>query len=66
MIEKSLQNEVDAFRKVNEAIVLYLNELERIDIEAYKNEADEYLKYCEMLSNIESEQTLNSVLFKRL
>lgn len=61
-LKKSLQNEVDAFRKVNEAIVLYLNELERIDIEAYKNEADEYLKYCEMLSNIESEQTLNSVL----
>ncbi len=54
--------QVAAFRRINEAIKVYLAELEKIDIEAFKKETDKYIAFNERFEKISSEKELNSVL----
>lgn len=61
-IKDAMQKQLEAFRRVNQAIVLYLNELERIDMEAYKKEAEQYSIYCRLMQNTSSEAELNKIL----
>ena len=44
----ALQKNIEAFKRINEALLLYLHELESIDIEAFKRETEEY---NEMMQN---------------
>lgn len=61
-IKSALQKQLEAFKRVNQAIVLYLNELERIDIDAYKKEVEKYTEYCNSIGSVTSEEELNEVL----
>lgn len=38
----ALQKNIEAFKRINEALLIYLHELESIDIEAFKKETEEY------------------------
>lgn len=33
---------IEAYKRINEALVLYLNKLEKLDIELFKKETEEY------------------------
>ena len=61
-IKSALQKQLEAFRRVNQAMVLYLNELERIDIDAYKKEVEKYTKYYDTIGMVSSEEELNAIL----
>lgn len=61
-ISDALQKELEAFKRVNQAIVAYLAELEKIDIEAYQKEVKEYTKYCELIGKTSTEESLNAAL----
>lgn len=68
-IKDALQKELEAFKRVNEAILVYLVELEKIDVEAYRREVENYTEYCRLLDKTSDEETLNMVLdlsFKQL
>lgn len=68
-IKDVLQKELEAFKRVNKAILVYLTELEKIDIEGYKREVKKYTEYCYLIDKTSSEDSLNMVLnlsFKQL
>ena len=41
-ISLSLQKQLDAYIRINEAIALYLTQLEKIDFELFKKETEQY------------------------
>ena len=43
-------------------LCFYLNELERIDIDAYKKEVEKYTKYYDTIGMVSSEEELNAIL----
>lgn len=57
-----IQKEIEAFKRLNAAMTDYLKELEKIDIEAFKQETELYNKTIYVLENAESEEDLNSKL----
>lgn len=68
-IKEALQKELEAFKRVNDAILLYLAELEKTDVEAYKREVESYTEYCSLIDKTSNEGTLNMALilsFKQL
>ena len=68
-IKEALQKELEAFKRVNDAILLYLAELEKTDVEAYKREVESYTEYCSLIDKTSNEETLNMALilsFKQL
>lgn len=62
-VSDTLQREMEMFKRINEAVVLYLKELEKVDIEQYKKQTEEYQEYCKEIENADSEQSLNVVLY---
>lgn len=57
-----LQKQLDAYIRINEALSLYLKQLEKIDIEQFKKESEQY---CQMLAGMEiisNEYELNILL----
>lgn len=61
-ISDGLEKELEAFHRIKEAVHSYLLELEKIDIEAYKQETEKFNRYLSLIAQISSEQMLNSVL----
>lgn len=61
-ISIDLQNDIDAYIRINEALQFYLSELEKIDIDAYERETKE----CERLAGIISAASTNDELNKAL
>lgn len=57
-----LQKQLDAYIRINEALAMYLSQLERIDIERFKEETEQYNKMITLLEDAESEEILNFVL----
>lgn len=57
-----LQKQLDAYIRINEALSLYLSQLEQIDIERFKEETERYNKMVALLEGAESEEALNNVL----
>jgi hypothetical protein len=60
----SLEKELEAFKRINEAYKYYLRELEEIDIERFKKETEEYSKTVKLISNAISDEELNIILIK--
>lgn len=65
-ISSQLQACLDAYRRINEALSLYLQELEKIDIETFKRETQEYNKIIEELENIHTNEELNKTLLEMI
>ena len=63
-IKDPLSKQLEAYRIVNEALSYYLAELEKIDIEAYKQETDRFNKISNSLMTAESSTELTIILLK--
>lgn len=61
-ITSSFQAQIDALKRVNEAMLVYLQELEKIDIELFRKETEEYNKMINMLQTVETEKDLHTML----
>ena len=58
----SIDNTIEAFKRVNEALAMYLAELKKIDIERFKKETERYNQLMYNIEYITDESTLNSFL----
>lgn len=68
-ISNALQMNTEAYKRINEALKLYLNELEKLDIELFKKETEEYNNLIEIFINTKTDDELNIMLldtFERL
>lgn len=61
-ISSPLQKQLDAYIRINEALRDYLWKLERIDIERYKKETEQYYELMVMLDCTSNEDELNKLL----
>lgn len=61
-IKDSLQDVIDAYKRLNEALVVYLKELEKIDFELFQKETEQYNKLLSALKTIDSDVELNKYL----
>ncbi len=57
-----LQKQLDAYIRINEALVQYLSQLEQIDIERFKRETKQYNELIAMMECSSNEAELNVVL----
>lgn len=57
-----LQKQLDAYIRINEALDIYLSDLEQIDLELFKIETEQYHKMLLMLENTDNEEVLNTIL----
>lgn len=58
----ALQRQIEAFKRINEALLIYLHELEKIDIEAFKKETEQYNQIIEVFATARTEKELNAML----
>ena len=58
----ALQKNIEAFKRINEALLLYLHELESIDIEAFKRETEEYNEMMQVFTTAKTDKELNQIL----
>ena len=61
-----IQKNIEAFKRINAALQVYLAELEKIDIEAFHRETEEYNKMMSLLDNAKDENDLNDKLYTLL
>ncbi|MBQ9361762.1 MAG: hypothetical protein IJT96_12075 [Lachnospiraceae bacterium] len=61
----ALEKQLLAYKRINEALLYYLSELEKIDIEAFKMETSAYDMTVEMLRNSNTDQELKAVLLQQ-
>ncbi len=59
-----LQKQLNAYVRINEALTLYLLQLEQIDMERFRKETEQYSKMLALMENINSEEELNVILKK--
>lgn len=59
-----LQMQIEAYKRINEALQAYLCELEKIDMEAFQRETQEYNKLAAMFASADSEKELNAMLLE--
>lgn len=61
-IANPLQKQIDAFIRINEALVMYMNELEKIDIDLFKKETEKYNVLMNDFMKVTSQEELNVML----
>lgn len=57
-----LQKQLDAYIRINEALAMYLRQLEKIDFELFKKETEQYNRMLAMMESTNSEDELNVLL----
>lgn len=60
----TLQMDIDAYKRINEALLEYLHQLEKIDIEQFKAEISDYNKTILLFRSVRTEEELNAILLK--
>jgi hypothetical protein len=65
-VSNPLQKNIEAFKRINEALNLYMRQLEQLDIELFKKETEEYNRIANVLWDIYSEEKLNAVLYREI
>lgn len=63
-IAASLQAYLEAYKRINEALLAYLEELEKIDIEAFKKETEENNKIIASFEQATNNEELNKMLLE--
>ncbi len=58
----ALQKNIEAFKRINEVLLVYLHELESIDIEAFRKETEEYNEIITMFTTAKTDKELNQIL----
>lgn len=61
-ISDALQKQIEAYKRINEALLVYLHELERIDIAAFRKETEEYNRLMTNFTAAKTDIELNKVL----
>lgn len=61
-LNADLEEYLESFKRINQAIEAYLNELEKIDIEAFRKETAIYKDFSTKLKAITSEEKMNNLL----
>lgn len=61
-LSNGLDNTIEAFIQINEALNEYLTELEKIDIELFRKETEEYQKMISQLKEVNDKEQLNTLL----
>lgn len=61
-LKDALSETILAFQRINEALLVYLHELEQIDIEVFKRETQEYNKAVRIFSTATTDKELNVLL----
>ena len=64
MIRCGIETPLDALKRTYEAVTAYMQELEKIDIEAFRKETERYNAIASALNQAKSETELNAVLYK--
>lgn len=57
-----LQKQLDAYIRINEALVQYISQLEQIDIERFKKETEQYNKLIAMMESTNNEDEMTILL----
>lgn len=57
-----LQKQLDAYIRINEALTLYLSQLEQLDYERFKSETEQYNRLLAMMEKTNNEDDLNVIL----
>lgn len=63
-ISLPLQAYLESYKKINEAMLSYLNELKKIDIERFKKETEEYNYIMEFFGKVSTTEELNTMLIE--
>lgn len=61
-IEDALQKDIDALKRVNAALQMYLQELEQIDTEAFEKEVEVYSRFQRNIRQVKTEKELTEIL----
>jgi hypothetical protein len=61
-LKGALDEHIEAYKRINEALQVYLARLEEIDKEQFKKETAEYNKLIQQLNTVSSEEELTSQL----
>jgi len=61
-ISADIEAHLESYRRINEQLQIYLSELEKIDAERFRKEADNYDSFVESVSSIKNENDLNTLL----
>ena len=61
-IAADLELQIESYMRINEALKEYLDELEKIDLELYKKEIENYNQITQNLTSINNEKDLTSYL----
>ena len=64
-LSNALQRQLDAYQRINELLVQYLNQLKQIDLELYKREIQEFEKVVTIFAQADSERELNNLLIEK-
>jgi hypothetical protein len=64
-LSDALSETIVAFRRVNEVLLAYLNELEKIDIKAFKRETQKYKQLMTICTTAETDKELNRMLLDK-
>ncbi|MCM1387105.1 MAG: hypothetical protein NC231_07245 [Bacillus sp. (in: Bacteria)] len=61
-LTNALQKQIEAFKRINEALLVYLHELELIDIETFKKETEQYNQLIKEFTTAKTQEELNQML----
>ena len=61
-IASPLQMNIEAYKRINEALKLYLHELEKLDVELFKKETEEYNNVVNIFTTAKTDGELNVML----
>jgi hypothetical protein len=53
---------IEAYKRINEALKLYLHELEKLDVELFKKETEEYNNVVNIFTTAKTDGELNVML----
>lgn len=61
-ITDALEKELAAYRRINESVKAYLQQIEKVDVELFQRETEEWSVMADSLASVSSEESLNQVL----
>lgn len=65
-IALSLQKQLDAYKRINKSLELYLTQLKSIDLESFQQETKSYNHSLQYIDHVETEDQLNILLRKSM
>ena len=62
----SLQKQLDAYKRINKSLELYLTQLKSIDLESFQQETEFYNHSLQYMDHVQTEDQLNILLRKSM